>query len=158
MTVNSGAGAAPPWSCPRRVVVVGFDGSFSAIDAAGYACDLAERERLRLLFVDLWDGDILDGLLPVALADRGELIEAFNAGVEAQLADIVAGRAVDWEVRHTVGDPFDDLVAIATEAHADTVVVGKPNGGRWRLTGSMAGRLRRLGRWTVVTVDHHGID
>jgi hypothetical protein len=56
-------------------------------------------------------------------------------------------------VCHAVGDPFDELVAIATEVHADRVVLGRPNTARLRLSRSLAGRLSRLHRWAVDTIE-----
>lgn len=152
VTLGNGPGSTASRPDPILLMVVGFDGSRSAVNAATYACDLAHRLRRRLLFADLWDANILDGLLAGTLPEREELIAALNADVDAQFAEIVAGRDIDWEVCHAVGDPFDELIAVTTEAHADSVILGGRSAMRRPFSRSVAGRLRRLNRWSVVSV------
>jgi len=50
------------------------------------------------------------------------------------------------------GDPFAELRAIADASKADTVVVGSSTRAGYRLVGSIATRLVRLGRWPVIVV------
>lgn len=50
------------------------------------------------------------------------------------------------------GNPFTELSRIATELHADAVVVGTSTHAGHRLVGSLAVQLVRAGRWPVTVV------
>jgi nucleotide-binding universal stress UspA family protein len=152
MSIDNRPADAASWLSVPRPILVGFDGSARSIRAAAYACDLAHREQYRLIVVDLWDDNILDGLFPVTLPDRTELLAALNADVHDQLADLVAGRDIRWEVRHASGDPFVEFAKAATRTSPELVIVGGLPPRRWRLRRSLAARISRSNRWPVVTV------
>jgi nucleotide-binding universal stress UspA family protein len=50
------------------------------------------------------------------------------------------------------GDPYAELCRVASETHADAVVVGASTQVGHRLMGSLALRLVRAGRWPITVV------
>jgi nucleotide-binding universal stress UspA family protein len=52
----------------------------------------------------------------------------------------------------TEGDPYNEIVRIAKQVRADTVVIGASESAGHRLIGSLAVRLVRAGLWPVTVV------
>jgi nucleotide-binding universal stress UspA family protein len=134
------------------VVVVGVDGSPTSLRAGAYAAGLACRQHARLVVVHVLTVPVLASLAaaqpwPVeeTLADVAEEVrrEVTAGGTQAGVcAEFVVAR----------GEPFAELCRVATELRADTVVVGASAWPGRRLTGSLAVRLVRCGRWPVTVV------
>lgn len=140
-----------PPSVARNTIMVGVDGSDTAMRAAAYAFGLARRQGSHLLVAVVGRCS--------ALALTGTAM-AFEQGTFAQLRDElraemreqaeVLGVSVTFLVSY--GDPYTILRDIADKGQADTVVVGASTSAGHRIAGSVATRLIRAGRWPVVVV------
>ena len=135
------------------LILAGVDGSPTAMRAGAYAVGLARRQRSRLVFVyvaapSMWAG-ISAG--PAAAAQEQlfkELIDDLRHQIRERAAEIEV--PITFVVRR--GDAFVELREVATELHADMVVVGASEQAGHRLIGSVAHRLVRAGRWPVTVV------
>ncbi|MCW2526380.1 MAG: UspA domain protein [Pseudonocardiales bacterium] len=123
------------------LILVAVDGSDTSLRAASYAAGLARRQGVRLvvLFVHSYAG-----LTPLAPAAGVALREA-NAQLAKDLIIQATGRAKELGIDITVvereGDPFDEVVRLATELRADAVVVGASESPAHRIAGSLGVRL-----------------
>ena len=135
-------------------IVVGVDESRSSLRAAAYAAGLARRQHARLVVVYARGGP--GGLL--ATVDLGGVgaVATLDAQdrVEQDLRAAIGEAGPDLEVSLVVraGDPYAVLAEVAHEVRAGAVVVGRPESLAHRLTGSVARRLVRCGRWPVTIV------
>jgi nucleotide-binding universal stress UspA family protein len=140
----------------RGVIVVGVDGSATSLRAAAYAVGLARRQDSRVAAVHVRPS--VAGML--SLADPfGVAVAAAMAAqndVEREFRDAIqrerALSGVDLELFVRYGDPYSELTRVAVDLRADAVVVGRSAGALHRLTGSVAVRLVRSGRWPVIVV------
>ncbi len=135
-----------------RTIVVGFDGSETATNAAAYAAGLARRSDARLIVVLVTGVGGLAALAPggvVALAQRAEEV---TASVTATVADNARRLGIAADVVHRSGEAAHEIAAVADAEHADLVVVGASTKTGHRLVGSTATRLVRAGRWPVTVV------
>jgi nucleotide-binding universal stress UspA family protein len=135
-----------------KVVVVGFDGSPTSLRAGAYAAGLARRVNARLVAVYV----ATTPALALLAADRPWPVEETLAAVTEEVRhQVEAGAAhagVTAEFMALRGDPYGELCRVATETHADAVVVGASTHAGHRLMGSLAVRLVRAGRWPVTVV------
>ncbi|ONH27166.1 universal stress protein UspA [Pseudofrankia asymbiotica] len=133
-------------------VVVGVDGSRTALRAASYAAGVARRQRARLIVVYVTMAPGWESMAPMAAG----AVQQAAADVAAEIRDVVAHRAQELGLSTTLvvrlGDPLDALRRTADEVHADMVVVGASEGAGHRIIGSLATRLVRTGRWPVTVV------
>ncbi len=137
-------------------ILVGVDGSATSLRAAAYAAGLARRQRTRLIaaYVRGRPGPL------VGLADQaGEAVTAAYAAedeVEGALRSALQRQSEVWSVEATLvvreGDPLQELVRLAADVRAESVVVGSSASLGHRLVGSLAVRLMRCGRWPVTVV------
>jgi nucleotide-binding universal stress UspA family protein len=137
-------------------MVVGVDGSPTSLRAAAYALGLARRQHTKLIVVYVRTSPT--SLL--TLADHSGL--ATNAvlqtqdEVETQLRTELERQAEVWGVDARLvvrrGDPLTVLSEVAKETRAEAVIVGSSAGVGHRLSGSLAIRLVRCGRWPVTVV------
>ena len=140
----------PRASC-GRTILVGVDGSDTAMRAASYAFGLARREGYRLLVALVATRSSLALTAPAL-----EFEQRTFARLRAELRDEVRqhaeelGVAVTFLVVH--GDPYPSLRETADQCQVDTVVVGASTSAGHRFAGSVATRLIRAGRWPVVVV------
>jgi nucleotide-binding universal stress UspA family protein len=133
-------------------IVVGVDGSPTAMRAAAYAAGLARRQGTRLIavYARAYPAAIL------TMADHSGL--AMNAVLETQdelekqLREELASWRVDAELVVRNGDPLTILSEVAKETRADAVIVGSSASVGHRIAGSLAVRLVRCGRWPVTVV------
>ncbi len=140
-----------PRGTPGRTILVGVDGSETAMRAAAYAFGLARRQGCRLLvaFVAVRSGLALTGPA-AAFEDRTQRQLCAELRAEARDAAEELGVPVTFLMVH--GDPVTALRDAADHCHADTVVVGASTSAGHRIAGSVATRLIRAGHWPVVVV------
>lgn len=135
-------------------IVVGVDGSEPSLRAAAYAAGLARRQRTRLVAV--YARAHPAGLVALAGGMATRAVLDAQDEVEAQLRDAMERQARVWDVdvRLVVrrGDPLTVLSDVAHEVRADAVIVGRSASVGHRITGSLAVRLVRCGRWPVTVV------
>ncbi|MDT3440338.1 MULTISPECIES: universal stress protein [unclassified Pseudofrankia] len=133
-------------------VVVGVDGSRTALRAASYAAGVARRQRARLVVVYVTMTPGWEAMAPMAAG----AIQQAAVDVAAEIRDIVAHRAEELGLSTTFvvrfGDPLAALRRTADEMHADMVVVGASESAGHRIVGSLATRLVRAGKWPVTVV------
>jgi nucleotide-binding universal stress UspA family protein len=135
-----------------RVIMVGIDGSDTSMRAAAYACGLARRQHCQLVvvFVATCSAWI------TSVTGAGAALQSTMDELGAELRRDIRQLAEEFHVPVTFmtrrGDPFSELKAMADGAKADTVVVGSSTRAGYRIMGSVASRLVRLGRWPVVVV------
>ncbi|WP_181043362.1 universal stress protein [Actinokineospora auranticolor] len=113
------------------VVVVGIDGSQSAMNAFAWATGLARREQARLVLVFVealtnpayWTG--------VSVAGAQEAAAAYVDELRLDATRYLDPIGVPWDVVHLRGDPARGLESVAEEVAADCVVIGRSHhGGR----------------------------
>jgi nucleotide-binding universal stress UspA family protein len=137
------------------VILVGVDGSVTALRAASYAAGLARRQGARVVGVYVAP---LGGMMLASSAGAGVL--AAESEAHDELAKQLAGRAdetarelgIDVTFISAHGDPYRELTRIAEETRADAIVVGASLQAGHRLMGSLAVRLVRAGKWPVTVV------
>jgi nucleotide-binding universal stress UspA family protein len=136
-----------------RVILVGVEGSRTAMRAAAYAAGLARRQSSRLVVVyvaapSMWTA--------MALVPSGGAEQQLIADTATEVRNAIRARIDDMGVPVTfmirTGDPFGELKRSAAEMQADMVVVGASTSAGHRLVGSLASRLVRTGRWPVTVV------
>jgi nucleotide-binding universal stress UspA family protein len=132
------------------LILAGVDGSATSLRAGAFAAGLARRERARLVCVFVQTAPAylaVPGGLPTLVPDADDA-----TGLRRLVADGASYHGVATELVVTRGDPFTELSRLATELHADLVVVGASTHAGHRLIGSLAVRLVRAGRWPVTVV------
>jgi nucleotide-binding universal stress UspA family protein len=140
----------PKW-VPGRTIVVGVDGSDTAMRAAAYAFGLARREGHRLLVAYAAVRSALALTGPAAAFEhrtQQQLHTELRVDIRAAAEEL--GVPVTFMMAH--GDPVTVLREAADCCHADTVVVGASTSAGHRIAGSVATRLIRAGHWPVVVV------
>ncbi|MDX6204747.1 MAG: hypothetical protein QOF39_804 [Frankiales bacterium] len=138
------------------VVLTAVDGSRTSLRAAAYAAGLARRQGSRLVVLYVAGGGAIGGLaglspgsaaaIAVSSREYGELLRA-QAVAAAEYMGIPP-----FEFLTTEGDPYNEIVRVAKEVRADTVVIGASESAGHRLVGSLAVRLVRAGLWPVTVV------
>lgn len=120
------------------LVLVGFDGSTTSERALHYAMGLARRQGATLLAVHAvnlpYD--------PITAAQVAADVTT-RRGLEEAVEKIAADCGVPSAFVTTIGEPAATLSRIATERHADAIVVGASTALVHRLFGSTAVRAVR---------------
>ena len=137
------------------MILVGVDGSVTALRAASYAAGLARRQGARVVGVYVAP---LGGMMLASSASAGVL--AAESEAHDELAKQLADRAdetarelgIDVTFISAHGDPYREITRIAAETRADAIVVGASLQAGHRLMGSLAVRLVRAGKWPVTVV------
>jgi nucleotide-binding universal stress UspA family protein len=140
-----------PKPSTNRTIVVGVDGTHTAMRAAAYAFGLAHRQGYRLVvaFVAARSGLVLTGQQAAfEHLTQQQLYGELSAELRPAAEEL--GVSVTFVMVH--GDPVTSLRDAADCCRADTVVVGASTSAGHRLAGSVAARLIRTGRWPVVVV------
>ncbi|WP_432824884.1 universal stress protein [Dactylosporangium sp. CA-092794] len=135
-----------------KVIVVGVDGSDTSMRAGAYAAGLARRQRARLVVVYVTGAPAASRLIAEA---AGAVEQAISESVEDMRRQVREGAlhaGISTEFIAVRGDPYQELVRIATELRADAVVVGASRRFGHRFVGSLAVRLVKSGRWPVTVV------
>lgn len=134
------------------LIVVGVDGSESAMRGAAYAAGLARRQGAKLAVVFVHSVGALAksvaGAIPAMEDANRTIAQELRETLEAS-ADRLELNAVFYE-RH--GSPLAEIVALADELRADAVVVGASTQAGHRFVGSLALQLVRAARWPVTVV------
>lgn len=136
-----------------QLILVGVDGSPSALRAGAYAAGLARRQRSRLVVLYVLSPSAWTGMSPSLLAAAQEqayqdMVEELRKPIKRMAAE--AHVSIVLEVRR--GDAFTELKRVAVDRQADLVVVGASESAGHRLVGSVATRLVRAGLWPVTVV------
>jgi nucleotide-binding universal stress UspA family protein len=137
-----------------NVIVAGIDGSRSSLRASAYAAGLARRQGALLVFVYA-EAYPLGMTVPTAVLATTQAEEEIAANLRQEIEQVVGrdpDRALRWEFRTVVGDPYNALVKTAEELRADAVVIGVSEQAGHRFLGSVAVRLVKAGRWPVTVV------
>src|SRR3954452_22329305 len=140
-----------PRPVTARTILVGVDGSDTAMRAAAYAFGLAKRQGYRLVVacVAARSGLMIFGTAAAyEHTTQCELRAELGAEIRAAVEEL--GVPVTFVMVH--GDPVTVLREAADCCQADTVVVGASTSAGHRFAGSVATRLIRAGHWPVVVV------
>ncbi len=139
-----------------RRILVPTDFSACALPAVRYAAELADKFAAELVLLHVVSDAVLalpDAVMPTPATDLHALTEAGKAG----LANLIAAEKLERlnprsEVR--VGSPAAEIIAAATDLHADLVCIGTHGrGGIARvLLGSVAEHVVRQAPCPVLTV------
>ena len=136
-----------------RVLVVGIDGSDTALRAAAYATGLARRQGSRVVFVYVRGGAsagsvAAPGIVAAETEVQDELLAGFREALNARMPEL----GVAWELRAVTGDVAAEITRYADKVRADAVVVGASAQFGHRIAGSVAVRLVKARRWPVIVV------
>lgn len=136
---------------PSRILV-GIDGSDSAMRAGAYASGMARRQGSRLIAL------YVATMTPMAAqmaATAAALIQTQDElGEQLREAVIEGARHVGVEAEFVMrrGNPYKELIAVADQLRVDAVVVGASMQSGRRFVGSLAGRLVRDAKWPITVV------
>ena len=137
-------------------IVVGVDTTADSVKALGAAADLAQEHAAPLIAIHVRH----EPSFASVANDAGEAVaiettlDELEAMARAQVADVMAGRHVDWRFEVTSGDPGTELIRAATEHRAGTIVVGGRHHGvvGGLVLGSVAQKLVRKSPTSVLVV------
>ena len=140
---------------PRQpVIVCGVDGSETSIHAGAYAAGMTRRLHAVLVCVYVHTVGGISAAAPSVIPAMQEAQRDVVAEIKQTIADAqrVSGESVDIELVERTGNPFKEIVAVATERRADAVVVGASMQAGHRLVGSLAVHLVKTAEWPVTVV------
>jgi nucleotide-binding universal stress UspA family protein len=152
-----------PWASPTvgtaAVVLVGIDGSKTSWDALSWALGEARRLRGRAVAVFV-SSSAGSGITAAAFIGAAPSDYDWNHSAALQLADTLrreleryaADHDVDLSFVHTHGNAASELLRLATELHADQIVVGRSMKARHHLAGALGCRLLGKREAPVVVV------
>jgi nucleotide-binding universal stress UspA family protein len=136
----------------RSQILVGVDGSETSLRAGAYAAGLARRQGSHLTCVFVHAPNLLGAAVAAAVAATAEQ----NATVAAELRRMIETEAPRLGIEATFlerhGSPYNAIVQLADELHADALVVGASTQAGHRFVGSLATHLVRAARWPVIVV------
>lgn len=143
----------PRRGASARAILVGVDGSETAMRAAAFAFGMARRQNARLIVAFVACRSALAALGPaVAAAVEHDAIVKLHAELREQIRSGAEELAVPVTFLKTFGDPYTTLRDAADRCQADTVVVGASQKAGHRFAGSVATKLIRAGHWPVLVV------
>jgi nucleotide-binding universal stress UspA family protein len=133
-------------------IVAGIDGSQSSIQAARFAGRLAEATGAELVVIHVRaPSETPDGPLPPRMAAvRASYERDCERRARERAVGALEGLRLSWSFLECIGDPAEQLEAVADEQHADLVVVGAHGLGAAEALGA-----ERLG-WVSTRMAHHG--
>ena len=134
-----------------KTILVGVDGTDTSMRAGAYAAGLARRQGARLICVYVRHTP--------AMAYGAE-VAAAAAVTNNEVADDIGEQVrrgselwhIDAEFVAADGDPYSVITHIAHDVSADAIVVGASTRLGHRITGSLAVRLVKCGKWPVTVV------
>ncbi|MET9631940.1 universal stress protein [Lentzea sp. NPDC006480] len=136
-----------------RTILVGVDGSDTAMRAAAFAFGSARRQGARLVVTFVACHSSLAALTPaVASVFEHEATAKLYAELRKQIQDAAEELDVPVTFVKTFGDPCTTLRDAADRCQADMVVVGASQQAGHRFAGSVATKLIRSGHWPVLVV------
>jgi nucleotide-binding universal stress UspA family protein len=133
-------------------ILVGLDGSETSLHAGAYAVGMARRQGSHLIALYVASQG---GLAAGMAATAGALIEAHDdiaKELKAQVEEGCRRFGVPMSFVQRRGNPYLELVRVATELRVDAIVVGASMQSGHRLVGSLAGRLVRDAKWPITVV------
>jgi nucleotide-binding universal stress UspA family protein len=134
------------------VILVGLDSSETSARAGAYAAGLARRQHSQLVIVYVISRSALAGFSPGAMAGIAATHEEIAEELRRQSVSGAEALGIDYEFQVRHGDPYQELVAAAESTRADAIVVGASASVGHKITGSLAVKLVRAGRWPVTVV------
>lgn len=138
---------------PRQVVIVaGVDGSETSTHAGAYAAGQARRLGAKLLLVYVHSLGTFSATAPSVIPAIQEAQDDLVTEIRRLISETQALEDLDIELIERTGNPFKEIVAVATERRADAVVVGASMQAGHRLVGSLAVHLVRAAQWPVTVV------
>ena len=136
---------------PSRILV-GIDGSDSAMRAGAYAAGMARRQGSHLIALFVATTSPMAAQMAATAAAMIQTQDELGR----QLRDAVREGAklvgVDAEFVMRRGNPYKELIAVADQLRVDAVVVGASMQSGRRFVGSLAGRLVRDAKWPITVV------
>jgi nucleotide-binding universal stress UspA family protein len=136
-----------------RAILVGVDGSDTAMRAAAFAFGMARRQGGRLIVAFVAARSALSVLGPaVAVAVEHEAVEKLHAELRGQIKAAAEELDVPVTFLKAYGDPYTTLREAADRCQVDTVVVGASTKAGHRIAGSVATKLIRAAHWPVLVV------
>jgi nucleotide-binding universal stress UspA family protein len=136
-----------------RAILVGVDGSDTAMRAAALAFGMARRQGGRLIVAFVACHSALSALGPaVAAAVEHDALVRLHAELREQVRSGAVELGVPVTFVKAYGDPYTTLREAADRCQVDTVVVGASQKAGHRFAGSVATRLIRAGHWPVLVV------
>lgn len=136
-----------------RAILVGVDGSDTAMRAAAFAFGMARRQGGRLVVAFVACHSALSALGPaVAAAVEHDALVTLYGELREQIRSGAEELGVPVTFLKTYGDPFTRLRDAADRCQVDTVVVGASQKAGHRFAGSVATKLIRTGHWPVLVV------
>jgi len=157
MSVNAFASTVDSFG-PRpepsaRTILVGVDGSDTAMRAAAFAFGSARRQAARLVVTFVACNSSLAALTPaVASVFEHEAAARLHTELRAQIQSFAEELDVPVTFVKAFGDPYTVLKESADRCQADMVVVGASQQAGHRIAGSVATKLIRSGHWPVLVV------
>ena len=133
-------------------ILVGIDGSRTAMRAAAYAGGLARRQRAGLVVAHVLAPSALASLSPQTGALYRESQDELGEQLEKEVLEGAASFGLPVEFVHLTGDVYEQLARLADERRVDAIVVGASEQAGHRLVGSLATRLVKASRWPVTVV------
>jgi nucleotide-binding universal stress UspA family protein len=134
-----------------RAILVGVDGSDTAMRAAAFAVGLARRQGYRLIVAFVAAHSALSAMGP-AVAAAQEAVEELDSELRSTARRAAEELDVPVVFLKAYGDPFTRLRDAADQCQVDTVVVGASMSAGHRFAGSVATKLIRAGHWPVLVV------
>jgi nucleotide-binding universal stress UspA family protein len=134
-----------------RAILVGVDGSDTAMRAAAFAVGLARRQGYRLIVAFVATHSALAGLGP-AVAAAQQAVEELDSDLRSTARRAAEELDIPITFLKAHGDPFTRLREAADQCQVDTVVVGASMSAGHRFAGSVATKLIRAGHWPVLVV------
>ncbi|MCU1458172.1 MAG: UspA domain protein [Actinomycetia bacterium] len=137
-------------------IVVGVDTTADSLRALSTAADLAEEHTTLLIAMHVRHEPTLASVATVA----GEAVaieptlDELEVMTRTHVADVMAGRQVNWRFDVAFGDPGTELIKAAAEHRAGAIVVGGRNHGvvGGLVLGSVAQKLVRKSPVSVLVV------
>ena len=137
-------------------IVVGVDGTADSLVALAVAADRAEEHAAPLVAVHVRHQTSLAAMSDVAAEAVvvNEALDEVEATTRERVSDVLAGRPVDWRLEVRAGEPAAELIRVAGEVGAQTIVVGGRSHGvvGGLVLGSVAQRLVRKSPVSVLVV------
>jgi nucleotide-binding universal stress UspA family protein len=143
----------PPAAGTTRTILVGVDGTATAMRAASFAFGMARRQNCRLLVTFVAARSALSGLGPsVAVTAEAEALLRLYTDLRDEMRADAEELGVPVTFMKVHGDPYTTLREAADTHQVDVVVVGASTSAGHRIAGSVATRLIRAGHWPVLVV------
>jgi nucleotide-binding universal stress UspA family protein len=141
-----------------KPMVVGVDGTADSLAALSSAAELAEESGAELLVVHVRHesaaASAASSVEAGAEAAMSEALDEVERISRERVADVLAGRRVRWRFDVVSGDPATQLITIARDRAATTIVVGGRTHGvvGGLAVGSVAQKLVRHSPISVLVV------